>query len=263
MQAASCTPKNILKWNSKMDDEPNLNFDIDALFEHLVNNLGHDLEDVKDWNFSLRSPDMSVLEQVAEDLDSEFGVLLQDNVEEEDDEGNPSIGDPLLMVIRRGALTVDEVKQISERMQSIAAERGLTYDGVDCYDPIDEEALFGWLGPDDAQWRLRHMTDSGLEEDADLPWSFLVAATTLGSMHQIAAELEAMGLDDRDEYDEPDEDGNYGICIFIQGRNNEMELSEATTSITDVAEAHGGELIGMQFYTREDVAEIFSIEDET
>lgn len=240
-----------------MQDEPNLKFDIDALFDHLVTNLSHELGDEKEWCFNLRSPDFCALEQVAEEFGDEFHVIVQENVEEVDADGNVSLGDPLLVITRRGALTADDVKQIAERVQSIAADRGLTYEGVDCYTPVDEEEMFGWLEPEDAAWRLRNMTDSGLPDDADLPWAFLVGAPSWDSTSSIAAALAALGFEDRDDYDEPDEDGDYGMCVFVEGRNNEFELLEAAKKIAEAAEARGGRLIGIQFYTREDVSEIF------
>lgn len=245
-----------------MEDAPDLNFDIDALFDHLINNLRHNLEDEKEWNFFLRSADLQTLEQVAEELEREFTVQLEENVETVGIDGNVTLDDPMLSVIRCGALTADDVKRIAQRMEKLAVEHGLRYDGVDCYDPIDAEELFGWLEPEDAGWRLRHMTDCGLQDDADLPWAFLVGAPTLDSTNSIASALTASGFGDRDDYDEPDEEGVFGMCVFVQGRNNEFELNEAAKKISEIAVAHGGALVGIQFYTREDLAEILGTEDE-
>jgi len=128
-----------------MSNEPNLNFDIDALFSHTINNLDHNIDQVQDWHFSLRSNDLTELERVAEELEPEFTVQVQENVEEVDVDGNVSLGAPELTILRRGALSADEVKQIATRIQQIANERGLIYGGVNCYDPIDEEELYGRL----------------------------------------------------------------------------------------------------------------------
>lgn len=241
-----------------MAEEPDMNFDIDALFDH----MGPDSSDELDWNFSLRSDDVEVLEEIASELEDEFVVQLQETVEEVDAQGNISLGPPLLSVVQRAALTADEVKAIADRIQSIAADRGLVYEGVSCYEPIDAEEIFGWIAPDDAGWRLRHMTDCGLEENSDLPWAFLVVAPALDSMRSLADDLGLNGFSDRDEYDDPDENGNVGMCVFVAGRNNESELAETSTRIADIAGLHGGRLEGVQFYTREDVEEVFGGEDE-
>ena len=245
-----------------MEDEPDLNFDIDALFDHLANNLDYQSEDEQDWHFFLRSSDISALEQVADELESEFVVQIQEHVEEVEPGGNVSLGDPMLSVIRRGALKAEDVKRIDQRMRQIANDRGLTYEGVDCYDPIDEEEIFGWLAPEDAGWRLRHMTDCGLPDNADLPWTFLVDAPTLETMHRIASTLQDSGFDDRNDYDEPDDEGNFGICVFVAGRNNEFELEETASKISTAADSEGGTLIGIQFYDREAFAEIFGDGDQ-
>ncbi|MFN7289017.1 MAG: ribonuclease E inhibitor RraB, partial [Pirellula sp.] len=117
-----------------MDHEPDLNFDIDALFAHLTNNLNHDADKELDWHFSLRCNDLSKLEQVADELETKFLVHLQENVEEVDDESNVSLGDPILTIIERGAFAADDVKRIASQIQQIANDHGLIYEGVNCYE---------------------------------------------------------------------------------------------------------------------------------
>ena len=245
-----------------MNNEPDLQFDIDALFDHLVNDLEHDVGDELDWHFSFRSTDLEGLQQLADELESEFFVHVQEQDDEVDANEEVASGEPELIALCRGAFNVDQIKEMASRMQVIADNRGLTYAGVNCYEPIDEEELLGWLEPEDAGWRLRHMTSLGLEENADLPWAFLVSAPTVAATETIAEKLTAQGFDDRDDFSEADDEGNFGTCIFVAGRNNEAELQEATTKITTIAEAHGGQLYGIQFYTRDDVAEIFGSDGE-
>lgn len=245
-----------------MSGEPDLSFDIDALFDHIVANLGHELTNALDWVFSLRSENLKDLEEVAQEFENEFIVQLHESVEEIDVDGNNSLGDPMLCLIRRAALTADEVKSLADRIGAIATERGLIYEGVNCYEPFDEEELFGWLTPDDACWQLRQATAAGLEDNAELPWTFLVLVPNLEGMQKIAAELDTIGFDDRDDFDEPDEDGAFAVCTFVAGRNNEFELREMSTKLTQVAESHGGRLEGIQFYTREEAYEVFGDEDD-
>ncbi|MEO1528109.1 MAG: ribonuclease E inhibitor RraB [Planctomycetota bacterium] len=241
-------------------DEPDLNFDIDALFAHLRDNLDHDPDEEQDWHFVLSSKDFPALEKVAGDLEKEFTVHLQEHVEEVGIDGNVERGDPILIVIQSGALTIDEVKQTSQKIQSLAEEHGFTYEGVECYDSIDDEELFGWIAPDEAGWRLRNMTDCGVPENSDLPWTFLVATPTFDAAEKIASALAKTRLEDHDLYDEPDDDGNFGLCVFVEGRNNEFELNETAEKISEIAKPEGGSLVGIQFYTREDVSEVFDSE---
>jgi hypothetical protein len=243
-----------------MSKEPDLQFDIDALFDHMVNNLEHDVNDELDWHFLFRSSDLDALNRLAEDLESEFFIHIQEQIDELDEEGDPTDGQPELIAMCRGAFTADQIKEMASQMQVIAEKRELTYAGVNCYEPLDEQELLGWLEPDDAAARLQHMTAAGLAEDADLPWSFLVSAVSLESSDSIAADLDAEGFNDRDDFSEPDDEGNYGTCVFMAGRNNEAELLETARQISSIAAAHGGELYGIQFYTRDDVAEIFGSE---
>ena len=55
-----------------MTEEPDLRFDIDALFEHLTGNLDHDASDEQDWTFWLRSSNVEALKQVAGEFEDDF-----------------------------------------------------------------------------------------------------------------------------------------------------------------------------------------------
>ncbi|QDS92021.1 hypothetical protein FF011L_07570 [Roseimaritima multifibrata] len=244
-----------------MDEEPDVHFDIDALFGHMAADVDYNPEDELDWVFVLRSKDQGALEQVAQDLESDFTIEVQGSVEEIVD-GKVTVGDPILTLSRVAAFTADDVKQIAAQVQAIADERSLTYAGVECYEAIDEDELFGWLAPEDAGWRLRGMTEVGLEENAELPWVFLAVAPSLDASTSIASALQEAGFSDRDDYDEADEEGDFAICVFVVGRNNELELDMASQKIAKIAESHGGKLLGVQFYTRDEVADVFGSGEE-
>lgn len=245
-----------------MTEEPDLNFDIDALFEHLSNDFERDGEEQLDWSFSFRSSQVPVLQQIADELEDEFRLHLQDSVDEIDVDGNVTSGDPMLVAVARGDFTVDEIKAFAEQMRSIAEAKGVRYEGVECYDAIDEEELFGWMEFDDAVWRLRHMTDIGVAEDEEMPWAFLVVAPTFERINAIAQACSAEGFGDHDEYDEPDEEGEFGMCVFVEGRNNESELAKTASRISELADSFEGCLAGIQFYTREDVEAVFGEDDD-
>ena len=245
-----------------MSEEPNLSFDIDALFDHLINNLEHKIEDVQDWAFGLRSKDLAVLHSVAQQLENQYQIQVQESVEEEDEEGNITNGDPMLVVLQQAALTPDQVKTMAAEMKAIADQHGLSYEGVDCYDPVDEEELVDWISVEDVSWRMRSMTDSGLPADSELPWTFLILTPNGESIKPVAEALEAAGFTDRDEYDEPDEDDEYGLCVFVAGKNNEAELLAAANTISSICEQRGAKLEGIQFFTREEMDDVFEEEDE-
>ncbi len=243
-----------------MDGRTDLSFDIDALFDHMSNNLNHALDDAKDWNFTLRSHDLSALQEVAQELQSEFIVQLQETVEEIGLDGQVSVGKPMLSVSQQAALSVEQVKSVASLLETIALNRGFQYEGVECYEPVDGDEVFGWLEPDDASRRLQHMTDCGLEDNAPLPWAFLIVTKTGESAAKLWDSLADSEFEDRDDYGEPDEEGNYGSCVFVDGRNNESEMLAMLESINTIAESVGGSLSGVQFYSREDLAEFFDTE---
>lgn len=240
-----------------MSEDTDLRFDIDALFDHMVTNLGHELDEEKDWCFAFQADDLAALQEAANDVGGEYVVQLDPSIDIINEDGTTLPGPPLLTVMRRAALTADEVKSIASTMQSLADKRALSYEGVSCYDPMDETELLDWIVPEDATWRLRVFTDSGMPEDAELPWTFLLIASELESLQQTASVLHAAGYTDQTIYDDVDDSGNYALCLFVAGRNNEAELSQASTTISEAAEAHGAWLEGIQFYDREEFDEVF------
>jgi hypothetical protein len=237
-----------------MGEQPDLRFDIDALFDHMVANLAHDMADEKDWTFLFRSPELSKLQQLAVDLGTEFIIQLQEEVEEYRD-GVVTAGPPLLSVIRRGALTAAEVKSIAAHMSETAAKHGVDYEGVQAFRVIDEDVLFGWLDVDEAVWRLRHFTDNGLPDDADMPWTFRVQAVEIERLDKTAEEFVSIGYDRVHVYEEPDDGGNYTLCLFMNGTNNESALTEMYSKLGEIAQQHRAEPAGIQFFEEEELAE--------
>lgn len=239
-----------------MASEPDLRFDIDALFDHLVENLGHDLSEEKDWCYSLQSADAAKLQQVADEMEGEWHFQLEEGMESTDgSNGSPPLAQ--LTLIQRGALTASEVKATAKSVQAIADARGLQYEGVSCYDPVDAEDLLDWMPPEDATWRLRVMSDSGLPPNAELPWTFLVVMPSVDALHRVTEALQGEGYTDIDLFDQPDENGVCGLCLFVAGRNVESALSAEIARIAQHAETCGGELQGVQFYDRDEFDEVF------
>lgn len=246
-----------------MEETPSLDDDIDALFDHLVQDLGYEATEEMDWVFSFRSSDFGTLQQLGTELIEEFVVELQDEVEETDEDDQRSIGDPLLIALRRDALTRDEIKEAAARLTQLAAERGVEFEGVDCFEPIDDEQAFEWLKLEDATELLGSYTESGLEEDASLPWVFLILTPTVAEAQNGADQLNELGFPSIDVYEEQDEDGNFGLCVFVDGRNNALELTDTYSKIHSISQSIGGKIEGIQFLTRAMLNDAFDDEGET
>jgi hypothetical protein len=234
-------------------NEPDLTMDVEALFDHLVNHLQHDLSDRLDWSFTLRSPHLDRLETVAEQLSEDFFVHVQDEVENFDADGEATSGDPMLTVYCQDALTQSQVQEIADRLTALAAEYDLVYEGVACYDPIDDDDLPGWLSPVDAALRLRSLVDGGFDVDAEIPWAFLIIFNSPDALKTTAERLNETGLNDIDIYDEQDDEGSYALCVFVAGSANECALTELAEKIEAITLQNPGELIGIQFCTREEL----------
>ncbi|HZW08769.1 MAG TPA: ribonuclease E inhibitor RraB [Phycisphaerales bacterium] len=238
--------------------KPDTHFDIDALFAHLTEDLEHDPEDELEWHFDFRSDDVEKLTRIGEGLTQEFEVYLQEEVETVTDEGT-SIGPPLLTVVIEAALQPDEVKELAARFEELAREEGLTYEGVSTFEPFDEDEAFGWMDLEGANWRLRHFADSGLAQGEPVPFVFAIHAENQDALNGSAAALQEAGFSDLELIE--DEEG-MGIILHVEGKNDEALLTSVYEEVERIADAAGGELIGVQFFDDEDEDEQEGDEEE-
>jgi hypothetical protein len=232
-------------------EQPDLRFDIDAKFAHMIENLGHDLGDEKDWRVHLASDDTARLERVAEALSPEFEAQLVD-VEVVEEDGTVREAPPALDVVVRGALGPDEVKALAARFRATAEEAGVEYQGVSSYDPVDLEELFGWLEIEDAAWRLLHFTDTGLEPGAAMPYVFAVVGSDAAVLRSVGAELEERGFEVVELVEDDDE---VGVIVRCEGRNDGTLLRERYAQVEGAASRVGAELLGVQFFEPEEDGE--------
>lgn len=166
-------------------------------------------------------------------------------------------GEPILRLVQRGSFTCAEIKGLATRIRKISESRDLKYDGVACRDPINEQELFGWFPVEEAGWRLRHLTDCGLEENAELPWTFYISTPDIETNEKVCNKLNSIGITDFDSSDEPDEDGACAVCVFEIGRNNEVDLRSMAEKISGAVDPIGATLDGIQFYDREEFEQVF------
>lgn len=231
--------------------------DIEGLFRHLADDLGHDLSEEKDWVFAFHSRDTDALEELGDQLEDDFLVEFQESLETIDlDSGEADFGPPVLNVIRRGILTCEQVKQLAQQMGSLAQQFQVQFAGVHCFDPVGADDLLGWLSPAEAIWRLRHMTELGLSQDEQLPWAFLIACPTIQSRKELIQHYDKIPLADPIIFEQPDEQGNLGLCLMVAGRNNESQLEDMISTISQIAEQQDSKLTGLQFFDREMLEEL-------
>jgi len=234
-----------------MPGEPDLRFDIDALFAHISENLERDPEAEAEWHFTFRSEDLGKLTRVGEQLADEFDVFLQEQVETVE-EGRTFMGPPLMAVVIQAALGAAHVKELSEVFAGVARDEGLTYEGVSSFEAMDEESAFGWLDLESAVWRLRSFTDSGLGAGEPVPFVFAMGAGTAEALRRAEAALEKAGFRDLEIFDEEDDEEGLGIIVHVEGRNEEALLAANYRQVERIASAAGAELIGVQFFEPDD-----------
>ena len=236
--------------------------DVDALFEHMTTKLEHQMEDEKAWIFSMIHEDTAALEKVGETLVDEFDVDLV-NCELCDDQGNTTGERIDLLITMVAALSPEEVKALSDRFEALAQAHGVEYEGVDCTDPLPED-FFDWMELEDAQWRLRHLADSGWPEGEAIPYLFAIECEDGQQAAALGAAFEADGLegrlDDVEVVDDPEQ--GTGVAVQMDGVHDEAALASAYAAVEAIAKKHGATLLGVQFFGDEDEDEDEDEEDE-
>jgi Regulator of ribonuclease activity B len=233
-----------------MPISPNLNFDIDALFEHLIKNLSQDLSKPLEWHFTLRSTKKEVakLERLGAALAKEFDIHFQAEVETWQND-RMSIGPPMLLAVRTEVLTPKDVKALAKRFEGLAKKHGFTYEGVSSFEPIDMNEVFGWLELDDAVWRLRHFTDTGLKEGADVPFVFALTARKPTAL-QKSAEKVKRWRNTWTEFIDADEEAGEVPMLLIRcaGKNDEAALKKRYKQVESIAKETKASLVGVQYF---------------
>ena len=105
--------------------EPDLNFDVDALFDHMIENLGHSSDDELEWLFSFEGGTAESLRSIAKSLPHEFIPDVAEELEQVDEEGNLTIGGPVLSLTTQGKFDRSEIKSLTARMKQIALDNNL------------------------------------------------------------------------------------------------------------------------------------------
>jgi hypothetical protein len=231
--------------------------DVDALFEHMTTKLDHQMDDEKEWVFSMLHEDTGRLEQVGTALADEFDVDLV-TCELCDERGNTTGERVDLLISMVAALSPKEVKALSARFEALASEHGVEYEGVACTDPLPED-YFDWLELEDAQWRLKHLADSGWPEGEAIPFLFAIECDTGEQAKELGAAFEADGLDGKlDDVEVVDDPGDHedaqgtGVAVQMDGVHDEAALASAYAAVEAIAKKHGATLLGVQFFGDED-----------
>jgi hypothetical protein len=230
--------------------------DVDALFEHMTTKQGHDMADEKEWVFSMLHDDQARLEKVGMALADEFEQFDVDLVACElcDEQGNTTGERVDLLISTIAALSPMEVKALSERFEALAKSEGVEYEGVACTDPLPED-FFDWLELEDAQWRLKHLADSGWPEGEAIPFLFAIECDDAQQARTLGAAFDADGLDGKlDDVEIIDDPGTHedaqgtGVAVQMDGVHDEAVLATAYAMVEAIAKEHGATLLGVQFF---------------
>lgn len=242
-----------------MNDQSDLKFDIDALFESLVPG---DTEKELDWVFEFECDEVDRLDELADILEDDFDLELVEASETLDlDSGEIVGGPPRLSIYKRGVASRQEIKDLAERMEQLAAAHQVTYEGVACYSPDFVDEIYGWIEPDQAATCLSQLLLGETDNKTPFPWAFLFYSGSADAIESLAQELEAEDLDDL-EINGPDEEGGGELLLFVEGQSDPGALDAMIKRLQNSASTHQCELEGLQFYSRDQAEAIFGMATE-
>lgn len=229
------------------DKAPDLRRDIDALFDHLIKNNDHDIDTPMEWHFTLRGSKLDALSRLAETLEDEFRVDLQESVETTEN-GRTFDGPPMLSIVIVDALRANQVKSLSDRFEKLAKASALQYEGVSAHEATDEDDS-GWLSLEDATWRLRQLADFGVQEADELALVFAIVADDQRHAQSIVKALKAAGIQNAEVMDD---EGEFGVVATLPSTHSQPALAKAFAKVERVAADTKGNFLGVQFDGTED-----------
>ncbi len=121
-----------------------MEFDARAMFQHLVDDLGADLDEEYEWVFTFSHSDsdklQSVMEAIADTFVSEVEIdpnepigSFDDAPIHEDEGGKKTKGPPELTIEFFGLITEPTLSRLHEKFKDVTKRLGIDYLGVDCY----------------------------------------------------------------------------------------------------------------------------------
>ena len=240
--------------------------EIEDIFKDLAEQ-GADPHEPLHWIFHLALPDgqgedlaerlSELAERTLDDLEPEEGGFFANashevEIDEDTEEETATIEVAIQLV---DALSVEAAKAKAAIVERFAREHGLTPAGVDATEPMDMDDLLEWMPLEDAQWRLSHYTDAGLEAGAPVPWVFAIDAQDIDVLDSVRLALDETGLGrtfidtmgdpDADE-DDADEDEEF-LFLHVEGVNDNARLADCYHRVEAIAARSGAELLGVQY----------------
>ena len=246
-----------------------LAFDIDALFEHMINNLDHDLENELEWIFTFVNPDTEALEQFAESIADELTSaeeslelgLIPLAIQHENSNTITERTDLIATVL--GSLQPDEVKELHNLCIKLAKDSGTEYIGVTFADPFPED-LMDYIPLHEAIARLEYLTETGLPENEPLPFNFAVECDTPDNARTLAktliADLDDGSLQSVDVI--TDDEPGAVIDIEYAGRNDPQLLTNIYNRINQHATTANAELIGVTHIEQHEYDETVAVKHQ-
>lgn len=226
--------------------------DVDKSFDHMINNLDCDPEQTEQlWMFSFRHDadpakleafGESLVERFAEEAAFQHEMVLAHSVDDDTEW-------MAMMLTVQTTMSRDTVKRWISRFASLAEENGIEFEGQSCCEALDWEEFERPMNAEEAAWRLRHFTDSGLPAGAPLHWILAFTATDPAVAESFECVLREAGFDeiDRSENEDDAEEREYYIGAVLLRSNTEAGLAEQHAAAEELAASHGVRFEGFQF----------------
>ncbi|MEM7474533.1 MAG: hypothetical protein AAF483_06015 [Planctomycetota bacterium] len=210
-----------------------------------------------EWNLSFGSQELDRAKLFVESLDPIYeSEIFYTPPTGEEPENAPALPIDINVFLPKN-LSENDVKTMIGELLDSAALSGLVCNAIECGDQLEWDESLGWIEPSQACSRLKELVEILPEDSPKIPWCFLISMPSLDVIAQVKTLLSNEGLADWDEYGDADEDGRVGMSIFCVGNQETELLKNLINRISTIFAPHHGILEGVQFYTRDDLADIF------
>ena len=224
-----------------------------ATSDELIQQLGEPYPSGLIWMFACTADRAEAASHFASHLPSGFETQVHDKAAVQQ-------GSYLVVAKHADLATPQDVRVADAAFKQLALQSGLSYLGVDVVEAIDLQDLdevMGWIEFESAPDRLTEFAALEFEPGEAVPWAFLIGAETIHDLHATAKRLQSVGYSDLELFEDVDEDGQVGLCIYVQGNGNAGDLRAECQKIERVVTATDAFPVGVQFYDRDDVGDVF------
>lgn len=214
--------------------------------EHMRTNLNCDMRAQHVWTVDFRTRNVDAMRTLARALRrARYLTTEQESVLETTIVGRRSrtvVGPPMVTAFWRAKPIASSIARRFASLRTLAARHKAKHGHVSSMDLEEFEMLYGppkAMSLDDACWRLRHYSDTGLKAGAAMEYTFCLVPKDTKACGVV---LKKAGFS---KIERAPKDADWTLSVTVPGANNEKRLKAEFEAMKKTARTAGARLKGL------------------